>query len=204
MAKSSVHMNLAFSLPETDSKLTTNYKTECQVVIGLRRKISHGHSSHSHPGRTALCPGSQHLAHTSSLQNAKTERSAPSGKMLRARARSKALTPREEATVGPKAVSGQHPPSPAQPVTTLSICVLLVGSLCFSAGGGDVRRKSHPDSTEELSCGKPDRGPALPCTTPGHAPGSAFGLRSVGRGEPPQCAHRRLPCPRLATLSAWL
>lgn len=41
-------------LPETDNKLAINYKTECQVVIVLRRKTSHSHSDHSHPTVTAL------------------------------------------------------------------------------------------------------------------------------------------------------
>lgn len=41
-------------LPETGNKLAINYKTECQVVIVLRRKTSHNHSDHDHPTVTAL------------------------------------------------------------------------------------------------------------------------------------------------------
>lgn len=126
----------------------------------------------------------------------------------------KAPKPREGATVAPKTVSGQRPPSPARPVAVLSIYVLLVVLFCFSAGGGGVRRKSRPNSTEKLSRDKPDSAPALPCTTPGHALGPALGLGSAGRrvprgrGEPlGACADASVPTPgtalRVALTLRW-
>lgn len=167
-------------LPETDNKRTINYKTECQVVIVLRRKISHSHSDHSHPSMTALCTGSQHLARASSSRKAKTECSAPSDKMLRRWGWSEALKPREEATVTPKPVSGQRPPSPAQPVTMLSIYVLLY---CFGSGLGVGAYEENPTPTPLRSCPVQSLTETRHCPVPPPATRCA-GLRSAGRRVP--------------------